>query len=617
VARLKATNRLKYGLSWPLDNQTDFEIERQMCRFEGTYNIGKQVFGNGLFFHFKAFISLLWPHFVWHRWADLFVQEYLKWRTLVVIGPANSGKTACAAVCVLADYYLYPDETTVLICSTTKELLEQRIWGEMKANHRKAKELHPVPGNLIEGRMRLVTDPRDEAKEGRDFRNGVLGVALFKGNEFAGVSTLIGCKNKRVRVVCDELQLAPRAVVDAISNLDKNDDLKFLGLGNPKDTTDALGVLGEPSAAKGGWEGRIDQNPVTKVWETRRPKGGCIQFVGSDSPNLDGKMGIPIISQEKIDADVAFYGKESVWYTMMNQGMMPRGQGSRRVITRQACEKFHARDEPLWRGTIKRKGAGLDAAYRGVGGDRCMVTFVEWGEESMPDENGAVDVSAMNTGIISQEPVVSNNRLILATTDTLVVPINPQLEELPEDQIVNFVRKECESRGIGPENVFYDSGMRTSLVTAFSRLWSNACESVDCMGTASEQVVSGDIATLAKDHYFNKITEIWYSVRLCIEAGQWRGLRDGAMWEFCQREYGYTGKNKIQVEPKDKMKIRCGRSPDEADCNAIALYGALRRGFVIRKLKPPKELQVNEDWKRDIKNQFRQVEKEAALDYSA
>ena len=51
-----------------------------------------------------------------------------------------------------------------------------------------------------------------------------------------------------------------------------------------------------------------------------------------------------------------------------------------------------------------------------------------------------------------------------------------------EEQIVNFVHEQCTTRNIPPQHFFYDSGMRSSLVSAFGRLWSPATNPIDCGG---------------------------------------------------------------------------------------------------------------------------------------
>lgn len=950
-----------YGLSW--DAVTDPLWREMYCIQKGGRWKGKNggMVGDGLFNHFKRAIQILWPEIIWHKWNDLIVENYLKHRSIVILGPASSGKTNSAAFCLLMDYYCFPSETTGIVCSTTRDRLEDRVFGEIKKYHRLATQRYSwLPGHLIEGKQRIITDDRSQAEEGRDFRNGICfpkgtlvdtpsgskkiedikvgdsvfnavgvgtvtkthksysnsllritladgrildctkdhpiftkegwkkaidlrtydtvfskdetlsflrnpnskesnillsemcqheemswlrkeyrrwlskpkvllqrmshqktskkvrsmwgnfssreqkatleecysgqvywpvlrqrmrghlgiqtqgvfsedksamrtmwennerrtfsasfllyrmsqkkkdydmsflwkniscnerqtefqllkilqsplqdgysrttlcsqaisrfdngissrkaihrccisqnkigsrirrflscnqgseknrcekntaitgtrvesitilesgseqrfeeskaaypvfnisvsghpsysvngvivhncGVPCLTGGQFTGLSNFVGLKNKRVRLLGDELSMLPRAFCDSISNLDKNPDFKLIGLGNPKDTTDALGILAEPAASLGGWEGGIDQTPVTKTWQTRRTDGVCIQLVGTDSPNLDGKLGIPLITQEQIDRDVSFYGKDSIWFSMMDQGMMPRGQGSRRVITRQMCQKFGALNDPTWRSPNRTKIAGLDAAYRAVGGDRCIFVTMEFGEESITDETPFI-----NQPVLNQDKSVNPNKVIIALTDVQIVPIKAGDFDQPEDQIVAFVRSQCENKVIPPENLFFDSGMRTSLVTAFSRLWSPNVNSVDCGGKPSERKVSEGIDVKACDYYSKKITEIWYAVRLCIESGQFRGMTEEVMMEFASREWTMVGANKIEVEPKEKMKLKIGRSPDLADAVAIAVYGALIRGFTIRSLTAKLAKQLDTRWKRELREQ--------------
>ena len=406
--------------------------------------------------------------------------------------------------------------------------------------------------------------------------------------------------------------LLPKVFVDSISNLDKNPDFKLIGLGNPKETTDALGILAEPSADLGGWDGGIDQSPVTKVWTTRRPDGVCVQLVGSDSPNLDGKLGIPLITQEQIDRDIAFYGRDSLWFTMMNEGVMPKGQGSRRVLTRQDCVKFGAFNPPNWLGSARTKIAFLDAAYGGVGGDRCIFGTLEYGAETPTDLPEAVA-----SALISQQPVADRAKNIIALGPVENVPINPKLDILAVDQIVNFVKSRCEAANIPPANFFYDAGMRSSLVMAFSRLWSAQCQAIDCGGSPTESKVSADIDIPCSKYYSKRITEIWFSVRLVVHAGQFRGMTDDVIYEFAAREWTIVGANKTEVETKEKMKLKVGRSPDKADAVAIGVEGARQRGFVIRRMRQAQQAKQDEKWKRELRERSERLHRRAELNPTA
>lgn len=603
----------KYGLL--VDTTLDpIALEMEMIRRGGKWvtKDGREV-GRGLFYHFVQFESLIWPHKKWHRWSELVLQNYLDYRSIGCMGPASSGKSFCFATDSLADYYCFSDSTTVLCCSTTREMLEQRIWGEVKKHHIMAKKARSwIPGHIKESRQRIVTATKDADVEGMDVRNGILGVPALMGGSYIGLGSFVGVKNKRVRLIADELHLLPRVFVDAISNLDKNPDFKAAGLGNPKDTTDALGIMCEPAMDLGGWDGGIDQTPGTKTWKTRRPQGICIQLPGSDSPNLDGKLGIPLITQEDINRDVAFYGTDSIWVTMMDEGKMPRGQGSRRVLTRNMAVKNRAMEEPIWRNSNRVRIGCLDAAYKGVGGDRCVYAEMEFGDEIEALNDAQIDVGEV---LVNQIVPKAPTRPILHLVKTDIIPIQANSKEEAEEQIATYVKEHCEASGIPPERFFFDSGMRTGLVSCLGRMWSPFVVSIDCGGPASEKQVSEQIAMPCKEYYFNYVTEMWYSVRHIVESGQFRGMTEDVLMEFCQREWGVSGRNKIQVEPKEDMKLKTGRSPDLADCVSVGAEGARRLGFIIKNLGKQVILK-REDWLKSAQDKVREFRKKHELNYS-
>jgi len=553
--------------------------------------------GMGNFYHYKEAQKILWPEKQWHKWNDLLLENFLKHRIIGVIGPASSGKTRESSDFALISYYAFSDCITILVSSTEREMLEMRVWGEMKKAHKLAvQRMDGLPGNLVESRLRLVTDDRFENSEGRDFRNGVTGIPCKKGGQFVGMGSYVGIKNKYVMLIADEGAFMPRAYVDAISNLNKNKEFKCIVMGNPKETTDALGVVCEPSAELGGWDGGIDQSPKTKVWQTRFNEGVCVQLVGSDCPNMD----VPpdqeppypfLITRKAIEADVAFYGMDSIQYSMMNEGRMPRGQGLRRVITRAMCLKFGAMEPPIWKNDERTRIGFLDAAYGSVGGDRCVFGELQFGRDP-------------------------NDREIIALIDTILVPVTTTSPELPEDQIALFVKAQCEGRHIKPEDMFFDSTGRGTLVGAFARLWSSAVGLVEFGGKPSERYVSDNIRVLCKDYYSKFVTELWYSVSLAIQSGQFRGMTEDVLMEGSMREWGFVGSNKIEVEPKDKMKLKSGRSPDLFDALAAGMEGARRRGFHIAKLSNVGGTSPD-GWRLDLAKRMERLAKRHALNYSA
>lgn len=584
---------VKYNLHWGIGTDP-CQLEVEMVKHGGRWKKKDGTMaGEGLEFHFKELMKRIWPWIKWHPWAELQLKCYLEYRIIGQIGAASTGKSFIPAACVLTDYYCFPHSTTVLVSSTTRESLEMRVWGEIKKLHKSAKELHDwLPGYLIEGKQRVVSDPKSEASEGRDFRNGLVGVACKRGQAFQGMEEYVGIKNKRLRMVADELQFLPRQFVDSISNMNKNKDFKCVGSGNPKDTTDALGVLCEPAAHLGGWDGGIDQTPKTKTWEIRFPQGICIQLPGSDSPNLDGKLGIPLITQEAIDSDIKFYGKDSIQYTMMDEGRMPKGQGQRRIITRQICLKHGAMEDPIWLNSVRTKIGCMDAAYRGVGGDRCVFMGMEFG-------------------------LNSENKTILALVDSVVIPIKDSPNESPEDQIATQIKDMCERRGISPENFGFDSTGRGSLMAAFGRIWSPNVIPIEFGGKPSDRPVGNGLDVFCKDYYSKFVTELWYSVRLIIEGDQFRGMTEDVMMEGCMREWTITAGNKIEVETKEKCKLKTGRSPDLFDTLASGVEVARRLGFKIDKIINPAHISGNQKWKQELRDRARGLWKNHELSYRA
>lgn len=606
----------KYNLWWR-DTEHPLSVELHMIARGGQWEKksgGKA--GKGNHYHFKEAIRLIWPWIAQHRWFNLFLDEWLTHTYVGVMGPKNSGKSLNAATFHLLDYYAFPSCTTTLICSTTKERLEDRIWGDVKKLHREAhRQFRWLPGHLIEGRQRLVTDDRDESEEGRDFRNGFICVPCKKGNQFVGVGDFQGIKNKRVRLCGDELGALPKTFIDAIATLDSQGDLKVTGMGNPAQTTDALGILCEPHVSIGGWEGGIDQTPKTKTWRTRFERGICIQFPGSDCPNMDSDPSEPVpfpflITRKQMEDDLKTWGKDDWHYTMFNEGRMPRGQGSRRVITRQLCLKHKALEAPVWKNSNRTKITALDAAYRAVGGDRCVFLELDFGEEAESEVGDQIASS-----IINQTYPNRDKRQIMALIDVQIIPIKSSDFESPEDQIVMFVKQEHERRNIPPENHFFDAGMRTSLVTAYSRNWSPMVNSIDFGGKPTERQVSSDIDVSCRDYYSKFITEAWFSVRLIIEAGQFRGMTDEMMTEGCFREWITVAGNRIEVEPKSEMKLKSGRSPDLFDALACGVEGARRLGFAIRRLRNKEATNQDTRWKKDVKEMARDYWKSGQLNH--
>ena len=398
--------------------------------------------------------------------------------------------------------------------------------------------------------------------------NGILVHNCRVGGTFVGISNYVGVKNDRLVLIADEASLMGRGFLDSLSNIRKGAKkrFQFICMGNPKDRTDALGVAAEPSVEFGGWEG-YDGAARTQAWPTRAKRGIAIQICGYDSPNYDFPRGqnpwSGIITPEHIEADLDYYGENTLQFSMMNLGIMPKDASSRRVITMQIAEQRNCFDDVVWGSGKIFRGAGLDPAYRGTGGDRCVLTPFAFGED--------------RDGIL---------RLLLSPQ--VIVPINPSSHDTPEEQIAIFCRDHCVPLGIAPENFGFDSTGRGSLAIAFAQLWSPDVVPVEFGGPAPDRAIRDGDTKKESEVYAKMVSALWFASYNVMETGQLRGVSREAVEEGCLREWGMTknlgGKKAplTDVEPKDKTKARMGRSPDLWDSVCVAIEVARRRGFVIR-----------------------------------
>jgi hypothetical protein len=368
--------------------------------------------------------------------------------------------------------------------------------------------------------------------------------------------------------------------LSAFANLDKNEDFQAIVLGNPIDFNDPLGKAAEP---KDGWQSHLEPKK-TECWDTRFMNGRCVNLVGLDSPNFDFPEDEPtrykyLISREKIANTLSFFAENSIEYYSQCVGVMKVGGMERRVLTRDIIRLYEAASDTAFAGETT-KIYFVDAAY---GGDLCVGGSAEFGK----DVNGKV---VLRFGEPKSIPIV-----VGSGTD-------------PEYQIANFVKQDCQSLNIPPQNMGHDATGRGSLGTALAVVWSNQTVPVESGGVATNRPVCNDLfiyddstnppqkrLKLCNEHYDKRVTEFWFSMRYSVESAQIKNLPDDAIEDLVERKWDYFRGNKISVEPKSGrisadgtrkigMKERIGRSPDHGDWACGILEMARRRGFQITKL---------------------------------
>ena len=604
----------KYGASWG-DTTTPLQIEMACIQRDGRWTNTKGVVcGEGLPRHYEHMRRILWPHLDGEhngqRWHVLCRDEVLKNKVTVLMGPGSTGKTHTAAWIYLCEYLCFPEETCVLVSSTHIDGLRLRVWGEITMLWQIAVTAHPwLPGHMLDSKVLLSTDSLTEydfdERDVRDWRKGIKGIPCIVGGKFVGLGKYCGIKQKRMRLIADEASQMGGSFLAAFANLNKNVDFRAIVLGNPNDPMDPLGKAAEPLD---GWSSHMEPEK-TAVWKTRFMDGTCVNMIGTDSPNFDFPPDEPerfpyLISARKIKETLSFFDKDSYEYYSQCIGSMKIGVLARRVLSRDLCRQYRASEDVIWKGTPTTKVYALDAAY---GGDRCVGGGAEFGED------------------------VEGNQ-VLSFFEPRIIPILVGTGEEPEDQIARAVKSDCNTLVIPPENMGHDATGRGSLGTALARHWSAKTNPVEFGGTPTARPVSLDMfitdpktklqrLKLCHEHYDRFVTELWFSVRYGVEAGQIRNLPEEVIEEFCLRKWDLLrGKYSIEIKngtaTKPGMKQRVGRSPDMGDWASLIVEMARRKGFQVKKLANAETEEADHAWLDELARKAQERRTAHTLNYA-
>ena len=561
----------KYGLDWtchPLD------IERYCIRRGGKWTANGQTYGMGLFHHFKELEKILWPEEYHNRWTDWMLRCLVDNRISVFMACKDAGKTRRVSKWVLMDYWCFPNNTLTIMTSTTIRGLEMRVWGDIKSLWKRAHDkfdwLEGCPSDSKHGIFtdNITDNPFDDVKI-RDMRVGIIGVPCMDSNEKFNGSALMefaGIKQDHRRLIGDELAFMPVDYLKILDSLDAG-DFKAAFCGNAiADNGMALDRVAEPEAGWGS-EGEITK---TTAWRNKYD-GMTLNMVGIDSPNMDPTTlnAFPgMLTQDSINRVARRPGgKDSIEWWSQIMGVRKVGVVSDRPFTVADVKNNGGFTDVIW-ASNPSKGLAIDAGY---GGDDCVKTYFEFGEEV-------------------------NGRMVIAFREQSVYPVLLSSKETPEDQIAKAAKRDCDTLGIPYENVFIEAGMRATLAVSFGRVLSPSINAINFGGTATERPVSNDLFILdsktqekrlkrCNEHYSKFVTELIFNVRDLVLSGQARLFPLKAAEEFQRRKWRYVYGDRYEIESKIEYKERNGgKSPNESDSIMIAVEGALRLGFVIERV---------------------------------
>lgn len=536
----------RYGLDFP-DHINEVSIELWCYR----NNLTPERGGLGKFQHLKNAIQMLWPEkmssgsrgYFWHKWSDRRVKAWTSsefhegdedWQTWW--GPSSSGKSTDAGLIILADWLSAASETTTIVCSTTKDMLEKRIFGEIIRYHGLYKD--QLPGTYYRSKNAILFGDENS-------KNGIFGIAIQKGTAKQALGNLIGIHNRFNRLVVDEMQATLPVVMDATDNLSTGEEFKFLGMGNPESRLDLLGQYSEPV---NGWDSVSAD--VTESWETKFGKTHF--FDGLKSPAIkEPKRLYFLLNQKQIDDLAKRRGEDSPAFWSQRRGFVPPEGLTQTVLTESAISKYHCMDNPEWVSDYTMVG-GLDPAYSS-GGDRCVLR---------PAAIGMFTWGVL--GIALLPPIVIN--LKLSTGQPMTYYITEQ------------VKRHCVQLEITPENLAVDTtGVQGMLVDVLEKEWGKGILRVDFVGNATDLPASLEDPRPAKDVYKNRVSELWMNFSEFSRFDQIRGLDLETAKEFCLRQLMDKDLRWIWIEPKKIMKTRTGQSPDLSDATACVTAFARER----------------------------------------
>lgn len=539
--------------------------------------------GIGRYRHFKTFAKMIWPDLDWNPWLADQIRElcndetavkegdtYIK--TVAMTGAAGAGKSFSAALFASGWWRCAPDESTVIVCSTQKDMLRKRVWDPISNLHVSAvdprsKKTHQV-GRLIDSRTKIVWDDGTRS----DDKHGIFGLAVASGETLKAVQHIKGIHADRVMVVVDEAEATPEAILETIPNLRKGcREFIIIVLGNSVSRVDPHGTVCAP---RDGWPSVSVEDtewPTKGVPRWQIPPGVCLHFDGTKSPNVVNRRTIYpyLYSWENHLAatnDPEFQNTMGYW--QHDRGFWPPEGLADTLFTDAMIEKYNGTGKFEFV-SFSTPIAFLDPAF---GGDDCKLLFGKMG-----------DIGRGLIGVMITEPIT--------------IPIKVNSKDEVDYQVARRTIEECKKRTVQPMQFGVDAvGTGRGVAAIIAGEWSSSIQRVEGTGAPTDRPASTADGRPAKEVYDRMASELWYSAREILQGSQLCGLYPAAITQLCTRKSGMKGR-KYWIEPKDEFKVRLKRSPDDADAVVGICEVARRNGLAFG---TPIVRRIDTDWNKQL-----------------
>jgi hypothetical protein len=544
----------RYGRKFEYsENRTRLDIEMQAFLEGWDVESG----GLGKCQHGINAVDLIWntdpdaPGFVWTPECLKMMQEACANKYLGICGAASCGKSHFAALWSLLCFYAAPHETMVLVTSTSLTAAKQRVWGSVQSLWSRMPGELRSKAKMVGSNGVLRYREVDDSKAQTDTR-GITLVAAEAKQDKEAVAKLIGRKQRRMILCCDELpEISPSVVTAAKGNLSTNPFFQFIALGNPRGYLDAFGAFCKPLA---GWD---SVNESHFEWPIR--SGKVIRFDATRSTNyVTGKWVYEFMpSREVIEEARAEFGEQSLTFYRMYRGYFPP-QGSSDSIFPALDLAIYNQPKVQWGPAGFVKVAGLDISFTSSG-DKTILTILRVGK----DKDGAMMIEYQNAFTIQEN--------ILLKEETRTIQICSKVKEILDRESVEY------------RNLAYDS---TGGGSTFGDVLCISLKTRDILPVqfaerASERTGAGTDRRPAHERYSNKMAEIWHQAAAFLRGKQLANLPDDLMNEMSQRQYTTGQRGRITVQPKSEMKMLTGHSPDASDSFFLAFEAACSRLHIM------------------------------------
>lgn len=494
-------------------------------------------------------------------WFTRLMRSVCKYRRIYFIGSASAGKTFGCGVAGMNFWGTSPWNTTFLVTSTDKESLDSKAWGTIRDLHDKDKF---KIGVRVDYEDAIVLEGK--AKQ-RDIRDAVKAIALPKGSEGEkAIGKVQGRKNENIVWLCDEYAHMDPFVQKARSNLAAVPSFLFWACSNKPEEGDPMYQDAAPDPEKYplGWD-----TPGLDDLESWPTKGGgiCLYFDGLKSPNTlaESKSDpFPMLTRrDYIESIRSEEGEDGMGFWKYIRAFPKAGQAHDRVINSRLLSRHNALDDPVWAGPKWITVAGFDPAWT-KGGDDAMVDFARVGFEA------------------------SGAKIMAHEKDAVKLVVNVSSAGTFEEKVAVAFIEECKKRECHIVAIdISGGGGKVALEVrkaADAMQWKLEILSVDAAGSPDETEMyeMGDVRKNGKEAFDRRVSELWVSYRLSVQAGLIRGVKmdSRAVRELCERRATNDEKKRYEVEGKKEYKKRNqGRSPDAAESRILCHYAARKHGI--------------------------------------